>query len=154
MKKIVFVCYGNVTRSPACRTVLKQMLVDRGIDDVDVDSAGIASFDGEEPDHWMFEAAIDRRYIIGGKSKRITSELVQDADLVICMEHGHVPFIQKEMPYERWNRIRLFNELCFDEDTDLADPTGMVRSATWECLDRIEAGCQRLVEMIVESINV
>lgn len=54
-------------------------------------------------------------YELTGKSKYVTKEMLDSADYIICMEHFHVVEIQKRLLYVYWNRIRLFNEVCFED---------------------------------------
>lgn len=150
--KILFVCSANICRSALCEVVLRQKLREKGITGVEVDSAGVHDYAGEPRDSTMQTYAQKAGYELNGKSKYINEELL-DADYIICMEHFHVVEIQKRLPYVRWNRIRLFNEICFDERSGLPDPSGDTGYMYTYVLQRVEEGCDTIAWKISKMIN-
>ena len=150
--KILFVCSANICRSTLCEVVLKQKLRERGIDGVEVDSAGVHDY-AEPRDSMLVSYAQKAGYELKGKSKYISQEMLDSADFIICMEHFHVVEIQKRLPYMRWNRIRLFNEICFDERTGLPDPSGDTGYMYTYVLKRVEEGCSTIAWQISKMIN-
>ena len=132
--------------------VLRQKLREKGITGVEVDSAGVHDYAGEPRDSTMQTYAQKAGYELNGKSKYINEELL-DADYIICMEHFHVVEIQKRLPYVRWNRIHLFNEICFDERTGLPDPSGDTGYMYTYVLQRVEEGCDTIAWKISKRIN-
>ena len=68
-----------------------------------------------------------------------TPELLASADLIICMEHFQLVEVQKRLPYAQWDSLHRFNE-----QSDLADPTGDTDSMYRYAFNRIEAGCEVL----------
>ena len=150
--KILFVCSANICRSALCEVVLRQKLREKGITGVEVDSAGVHDYAGEPRDSTMQTYAQKAGYELNGKSKYINEELL-DADYIICMEHFHVVEIQKRLPYVRWNRIRLFNEICFDERSGLPDPSRDTGYMYTYVLQRVEEGCDTIAWKISKMIN-
>lgn len=151
--KILFVCSANICRSALCEVVLRQKLREKGITGVDVDSAGVHDYAGESRDATMQAYAQKAGYELNGKSKYIDEDLLDSADYIICMEHFHVVEIQKRLPYVRWNRIRLFNEICFDERSGLPDPSGDTGYMYTYVLQRVEEGCCTIAWKISKMIN-
>lgn len=151
--KILFVCSANICRSALCEVVLKQMLRERGINGVEVDSAGVHDYAGEPRDSTMQAYAQKAGYDLKGKAKYISEEVLNSADYVICMEHFHVVEVQKRLPYVRWNRIHLFNEICFEERTGLPDPSGDTGYMYTYVLQRVEEGCGTILWKISKMIN-
>lgn len=142
--KILFVCSANICRSALAEVILKQKLQQKGLTDIVVESAGVHNYDGMPRDYTMSSYAHKAGYDMGGKAKYISQPMAESADLIICMEHFHVVEMQKRLPYVRWGCIHLFNEICFDEQTDLIDPSensGYIYSVV---LQRIEDGCGTL----------
>ncbi len=151
--KILFVCSANICRSALCEVVLKQKLIERGITGVDVESAGVHDYAGEPRDATMQAYAQKAGYELKGKSKYISQEMLDSADYIICMEHFHVVEVQKRLPYVRWNRIHLFNEICFEERTGLPDPSGDTGYMYTYVLQRVEEGCSTIAWKISKMIN-
>ncbi len=151
--KILFVCSANICRSALCEVVLKQKLMDKGISGVDVESAGVHDYAGEPRDATMQAYAQKAGYELKGKAKYISQEMLDSADYIICLEHFHVVEVQKRLPYVRWNRIHLFNEICFEERTGLPDPSGDTGYMYTYVLQRIEEGCGTILWKISKMIN-
>ena len=151
--KILFVCSANICRSALCEVVLIQKLRERGITGVEVYSAGVHNYAGVPRDSMMVSYAHKAGYELNGKSKYITQELLDSADCIICMEHFHVVEVQKRLPYVRWNRICLFNEICFEERTGLPDPSGDTGYMYTYVLQRVEEGCSTIAWKISKIVN-
>ena len=116
-------------------------------------SAGTHNFEGEPRDSTLVSYAHNAGYEMGGTAIHVTQKMVDDADLIICMEFFHVVEVQKwYVPYARWNRIHRFNDICFGEQTDVIDPSGDSEDIYSEILHHIEEGCERLARRI-ESLS-
>lgn len=142
--KILFVCSANICRSALAEVILRKKLQQKGLTEVEVESAGVHNYEGEPRDYMMASYAYRAGYKMKGKSKYITQEMAESADLVICMEYFHVVEMQKRLPYIYWGRIHLFNEICFEERTNLIDPTGDTGYIYSVIFQRIEDGCNTL----------
>lgn len=141
---ILFVCSANICRSALAEVILRKKLKEKGLADVVVDSAGVHNYAGEPRDYMMCSYACKAGYYMGGESKYISQEQADSADLIVCMEYFHVVEMQKRLPYVRWGRIKLFNEICFDEQTNLIDPSGNTGYIYGITLQHIEEGCVTL----------
>lgn len=154
--KILFVCSANICRSALCEVVLKQKLMEKEISGVDVESAGLYEYVGDAGDlrdATMQAYAQKAGYDLKGKAKLISQEMLVSTDYFICMDHFHVVEVQKRLPYVRWNRIRLFNEICFGERTDLPDPSGDTGYMYAYVLQCVEEGCSTIAWKISKMIN-
>ena len=144
--KILFVCSANICRSALAEVILRKKLQEHGVTDVDVDSAGLFDYAGEPRDETLIRLASKAGYELGGFSKQISQSLADSADLIICMEHFQLVELQRlYVPYERWGVIRLFNEICFGEQTNLIDPSGDTEHIYEYVLNRMEEGCTSLI---------
>ncbi len=94
MKKVLFICTGNTCRSPMAQVIFNRYAEDNGIDAA-ADSAGIAAASGmsasENAIIAMKEVGID---LSGHSSKVISRELLNSADLIVCMSEGHAELLK------------------------------------------------------------
>lgn len=150
--KILIVCTANICRSALCEAILKQMLKEKGITGVEVLSAGVRNLEGEPRDSTMASYALKSGYELSGEARFVLQEMMGAADWIICMEHYHVVEIQKRLAYANWNRIHLFNEICFGEKTDVPDPSGDTDYMYISVLKHIEAGCKRLIGKLYDIV--
>ncbi len=141
---ILFVCSANICRSALAEVILRKKLKEKGLADIVVDSAGVHNFAGEPRDYMMCSYARKAGYDMVGESKYISQEQADSADLIVCMEHFHVVEMQKRLPYVRWGCIKLFNEICFDEQTNLIDPSGDTGYIYHYVFEKIQEGCGTL----------
>lgn len=152
--KILFVCSANICRSALAEVVLRKKLQERGITGVEVESAGVHNYEGEPRDYTMVSYAHKAGYEMGGTSKYITQEMVDNSSLIICMEFFQVVELQRRfVPYARWNCIHRFNEICFDEPTDVMDPSNDSGYIYSETLKHIEIGCGTLAWKIERGLR-
>ena len=146
--KILFVCSANICRSALAEVILRKKLQEKGLTEVSVDSAGVHNYAGEPRDDMMCSYARKAGYDLGGESKYVGTcigeNLADSADLIIGMEFFHVVEMQKRQPYVRWGRIKMFNEICFGEQTNLMDPTGNTGYLYSLTIQHIEKGCDIL----------
>ncbi len=148
--KILIVCTANICRSALCEAVLKQKLKEKEITGVEVMAAGVCNLEGEPRDSTMASYALESGYELTGEAKFVSQEMMNSADWIICMEQYHVVEIQKRLAYAHWKCIRLFNEICFNESTNVPDPSGDTNDRYISVLRHIEAGCERLIAKLFD----
>lgn len=151
--KILFVCYANICRSALAEVVLKKKLLEKGLTDIEVESAGVHNYAGAPRDYMMSSYAHKAGYELGGTARYVTQPMIDSADLIICMEHAHVVMIQRLLAYERWSRIYTFNEICFGEQTGLIDPSGDTGYVYHYVLEKIQEGCAILAWELEKMVN-
>lgn len=130
MKKlVVFVCTGNVCRSPMAEGLFHAMAEKAGRTDIEAASAGIGAGDGISPSEFsvevMQEEGID---ITGQRSQMLTPDLVKQASHIFGMTQSHQQAIQAFFP-EIQEKVFVLRELIVDQgfDLDVPDPIGMGR---------------------------
>ncbi|GIV59060.1 low molecular weight phosphotyrosine protein phosphatase [Rhodocaloribacter litoris] len=125
--KVLFVCLGNICRSPLAEGVFRHLVRERGLEDrFDIDSAGTGSWHvGEPPDRRMRETA--RRHGVpldGQRARQFTARDLEHYDHIFVMDRDNlhdVLFLDREDRYG--NKVRLFRE--FDPepgDYQVPDP--------------------------------
>ena len=152
--KILFVCTVNICRSALAEVILKKKLQEKGLTDIQVESAGVHNYAGEPYDSQMASFARRAGYNMEGYAKHATPSLLENADIIICMAHFHLVEVQKRLPYAKWNRIHLFNEICYNERTDLPDPSGDT-DYMYHCVyDKIIEGSNIIVSKLSQQMSL
>lgn len=139
--KILFVCTGNASRSAVAESILRKMLADTDIQNVSVSSVGTKVPDGLQREEIMCRIAAEHGYELSGMARQMTTEILDDADLIIAMAMHHYEQITRLLSYNRWNRIVLFKDYCFREKGDLPDPHYQTEAFYRHIFDIIEKGC-------------
>lgn len=119
---ILFICTGNVSRSPVAECILHTMAEREGRNDITVASAGVHNLFGQAYDPQMIATAARYGYHMEGHSQQMTSELLQQADFIFVMEHYHYVQVQKELPYAQWNKLYQITQYCYGEVFNIEDP--------------------------------
>jgi len=121
MPHILFVCTANICRSPVAEALLRDRLQQRGMDDWTVRSAGTWAIQersaAKNSIRVLAEQGID---IADHRSRMVSDELLDDADLILCMESGHVEALKAEFPADA-HRIHLLSEMA-GETFSISDP--------------------------------
>lgn len=150
--RILFVCSANICRSALAEVILKKKLKDSGIDGVEVNSVGVYNYAGEPRDPRMVSLAHQAGYDMDGVAQFVTRQILDAADLIICMEYHHVVELQKwYVPYAKWSCIHRFNEICFNERTDLPDPSGDTDYMYQYVFDKVLEGCNLIVSKLLKQ---
>ena len=146
--RIMFICTGNMTRSPLAEGVLRQKLAAAGLKSVEVSSAGTGAIDGLDRDAMMLEVAVERRYEVTGKTKRVDYFSGMESDLILCMEPHHVDYMKGILPVYFHSRIHLLMKYALDSSGVIYDPTCRPKDFYFSVLDTIENACDGIVAKI------
>ena len=144
--RILFVCTGNICRSPTAEAILALRLKGAGLaGECEVDSAGIESWHaGNPPDERSVETACYRGYDMSQiKARGISRKDFEDFDLVIGLDNRHVETLKRRAPSGQRSKIRLLGE--FGDGREVSDPYHKERSAFDETFDLIERHCNGLI---------
>lgn len=147
-KKILFVCLGNICRSPAAEGVM-QALVERTQADVQVDSAGTSSFHiGEPADKRMRAAAAKRGYQLNSRSRMVTRRDFSEFDLVVAMDRNNYRelSILADSPHRKL--VLLSDFLDGDWPRDVPDPYYGADDGFETVLNMLEAACPKILEAV------
>src|ERR1700751_1794411 len=124
LKNILFVCTGNVCRSPMAEGLFRQMVANRP--DIRVRSAGVSTVPGQPPSQHAVEVLADLRVDISKlRSLPLSDELVRGASCIIAMTRSHMESIHYLFPEaaEKTFLLREFEDCA--ASLDVSDPIGL-----------------------------
>jgi protein-tyrosine phosphatase len=153
--RILFVCLGNICRSPTAEGVLRQKLVGAGLgEDVDVESAGTGGWHvGHPPDSRATAAAAARGITLESRAQRFEQFHFDDFDLILAMDRQNLADMRSLAPHAAAEgKLRLFRE--FDPlavevgDLEVPDPYFGGEDGFEDVLDMIDRACDGLIAEI------
>jgi protein-tyrosine phosphatase len=142
MARILFVCLGNICRSPAAEGVTRALAAARGMD-VEFDSAGTGDWHVGNPPHPpMIASARARGYDLSPlRARRIVASDFGRFDLILGMDRANLAAVERIRPHDDVTPVRLFLG-----DAEVPDP--YVDASFEAALDLIEAGAARLLDQL------
>ena len=152
MKTILFLCTGNVCRSPMAEGLFRHMVRGRG--DFRVLSAGLGAIDGQPPTshsaNALREIGID---ITHQRSRLLTADMVRSADYIFGMTHSHVDTVGLLYPQaaDKTFLLREFDDTLDPYEKDISDPIGSSYQVYVECRDQIEQGIVTLLNFMEQQ---
>src|SRR3954470_17376091 len=152
MKTILFVCTGNVCRSPMAEGLFRHATKGKG--DFRVLSAGVGAIDGQPPSSHAVNALKELQIDISRqRSRMLTGEVIQQADYIFGMTHGHVDAITLLYPQaaDKVFVLREFDETLDIFEKDIADPIGGSYEVYLNVRDQIEQGIVTMLNFLEQS---
>lgn len=97
MISVLFVCYGNICRSPIAEGVFRSLVIEQGLSEqINCDSAGTASFHlGQLPDRRTRENALEHGLTLTHHARRITGEDLAQFDYFVAMDEKNLEAVEK-----------------------------------------------------------
>jgi protein-tyrosine phosphatase len=152
---VLFVCTGNICRSPTAEGVARKLLLDAGLAArVAVDSAGLEGWHaGDPPDPRAIASAAERGYdLTAQRARRFERRDFNDFQLIIGMDRGHVSALRARQGEGSTSQVRLFLDFLPSEDPrygrDVPDPYYGDMSDYEISLDLIEDGTPNLIDIL------
>jgi len=152
-RSILFVCLGNICRSPAAEGLFRRLVTERGLDDrVRVDSAGTSGYHaGEPPDTRMRGAAAARGIRLIGHARQVRPHDFTEFDLIVAMDRiNHRDLLR--IAGERGSSVRLLSEFLPDGwPADVPDPYYGGEEGFERVLEMIDAACEPMLAHLLGS---
>lgn len=154
-KKVLFICLGNICRSPSAEAVFKKYVKDRGKEDCfEIDSAGLIGFhEGELPDPRMRMHGARRGYQIDSISRPITYDDFFEYDYIIGMDDSNRTKLKNMAPTaDCEKKISLMTDWNDEALMDhIPDPYYGGADGFELVLDMIEGCCPPLMEKLLDE---
>lgn len=100
--QVLFVCTGNTCRSPMAEGLLRKRLAERGRDDIEVASAGIGAGGGHPAADGAYLVALEDGIDLSShRSRRLSPEMIESADVVLVMSREHAAVVDAMHPGEK-----------------------------------------------------
>ena len=150
--KILLVCTGNICRSPLAAALLQRALTERGVEGMDVSSAGTGAWDGAPVSEGAYLVGLERGLDLSAhRARLLTRELIEEADLVLTMARHHRARVD-ELGGE--GRVFVLGEYAGREgdEADVSDPFGGDLEVYRDTCVELEALIEAAVERIVKEL--
>ena len=146
--KVLFVCTGNMCRSPMATFMLRQELAKRGIDGIDVDSAGTMRH--EKPMTPLAVGTLDKHGVFcdGYVSKFVDKQVFDSSDFVFVMTEAH-----KIMLSALYGANDKVTELSSFLGREVADPYGLGEDAYEQTYDDLSEAIPKVIEFLQNHRN-
>ena len=154
---VMFVCMGNICRSPAGEGILQRMLSAEGMGSrVFVDSSGTIAFHAGEPaDARMRQFASKRGYSLNSTARQIRSSDFERFNLILTMDkENYENVLRLDGAVKYSSKIRNFCDYCMKHaDKEVPDPYYGGDAGFEHVLDLVEDGCTELVKIIKAKLG-
>ena len=147
--RILFVCLGNICRSPTAEAAMRGLVAEAGLaNEIEVDSAGTGSWHlGDPPDERSVEAAARRGLRVDGRARLVADGDFDAADMLVAMDRANRDDLLELAPSDAAAaKVRL---LLADPERDVPDPYYGGPDGFDRVLDVVEKGCRALLEEIL-----
>lgn len=148
--RLLFVCTGNICRSPTAEAVLRHKAAAAGLHAcLSIDSAGTRDWNlGLPPSRLAVECGADKGYDLTGlRARQIAIEDFADFDRIYVMDRSHLRELLGLKPERSIAEVRLFLH-----DREVADPYGGTRADYERALALIEDGAEAILEELTATL--
>lgn len=153
--RVLFICMGNICRSPAAEIVFRKLVEDAGLaGEIHIDSAGTIGYHaGKGPDPRMAATLKSRGYTIAGRSRQVRPDDLEDFDLLLVADTENLADVRRLDPAgARHGKIRLLVEYCrSSRASHVPDPYYGGQRGFDEVVELVEDACTGLLEELRTS---
>lgn len=153
--KLLFVCLGNICRSPTAEGVMRHLVTQAGLGDrFELDGAGTGSWHvGEPPDGRSAAAAAARGIDLGGRARGVTGADFDHYDMILAMDRYNFRDLRAIAPSDeaevKVRMLREFDPMSTPDDFDVPDPYNGGPDGFDHVIDLVQAACRGLLDEIL-----
>jgi protein-tyrosine phosphatase len=156
--KLLFVCLGNICRSPSAENIMNHLIQQRGLQSQIVcDSAGTSSYHiGSPPDRRMTAAAAQRGIVLKGEARQFERSDFDAFDLILAMDQDNRNNMLRLAPDKRYaDKVKLMCEFCrTHSDREVPDPYYGGEAGFSYVIDLLTDACEGLLDFVLQEIRV
>lgn len=145
MKKIMFICTGNICRSAMADAYMKKRVLEENLP-IEVYSSGIYAEDGAEASFLAKE--VMQEYEVNLDSHKATNTVnsgIADMDIILCATTGHKRMLLQMIPNLK-EKIYTIKEYAYGEELDIGDPWGYDITVYRRCATEIVQAIEKIIE--------
>ncbi len=157
--RILFVCMGNICRSPTAEGVFRAKVAQAGLSEVvKIDSAGTHNYHpGSPPDERSQQHALRRGYDLSQlRARQISDADYEKFDMILAMDWDNLALLQADCPPQHQPKLQLFMQHADQSRTPgeiVPDPYLGGAVGFEQVLDLLEMGCDGLVKKLLNSLK-
>ena len=155
MKRVLFVCLGNICRSPTAHGVFQTLVDQQGLSDcIEVDSAGTAAYHvGNPPDHRSTAAAAKRGYDLSLlRARQARKSDFNEYDYILAMDKSNLQNLSQIKPASYAGHLGLFLQFTDMFDEEVPDPYYGDGDGFEYVLDLVESASHGLLDQIKREL--
>ena len=149
--RVLFVCLGNICRSPTAEGVMRSLVAEAGLEgEIEVESAGTGDWHvGHPPDERALSAAAARGITLEGVARQVTAGDFEAFDLIVAMDRANRDDLVALAPdAEARERVRLLREYAGESERDVPDPYYGGEDGFADVVEIVERSCAALLDAL------
>ena len=153
MAQILIVCTGNICRSPVGEALLRDRLQKRGLSDWLVESAGTWAQVKRGASQYSVEIMAEQGFdITDHQAEMIERSHMENSDLVLCMESGHMEALKTEFPAYA-SKVHLLSEMV-GRNYSISDPYGQSKNTYYRMVDDLAGIIDDGLDNIIQEADI
>ncbi len=156
--RLLFVCLGNICRSPSAENIMNYLIEKRGVGaHIACDSAGTANYHvGSVPDRRMNAAAQRQGITLKGCARQFVAADFEDFDLILAMDQSNYrDILSLDLGDQYSHKVKLMCEYCrFHDDKDVPDPYYGKEDGFNYVIGLLTDACETLLNSILEQHSI
>jgi len=156
MKKILFVCLGNICRSPLAEAIFNHKINEKGLTHAyECDSCGTASYHiGNSPDARTIKNSIDNGVLINHAARQFRDQDFKTFDLILAMDKSNYEnILQLPFAMDNLHKIKMMREFDPHEPGDVPDPYHGGAEDFQEVFDILNRSIENLIQVQIQDLN-
>lgn len=147
---VLFVCMGNICRSPAAEGVFRKQVTEAGrAGEFEIDSAGTNSYHvGHPADSRMKTIAAGRGYQLDSISRQIQRQDFDRFDFIVVMDEDNFAKVSRQDPGSRAEVVRMCDYCESRDETEVPDPYYGGEAGFQQVIDILEDACSGLLKRL------
>lgn len=153
--RVLFVCLGNICRSPAAEIIFRHQVASAGLNDhFEIDSAGTIGFHhGAPPDPRMASALESQGYTVAGSARQLVEADLESFDLIVTMDEANQSdTLQLDESGRHHSKVRPFVSFCSaHDDTRVPDPYYGGQRGFDHVISLLKDGCSGILDELKKT---